>query len=114
LKEAAGRVRGEAFELVLDQPRYWKHNRIAWAGASSVPPALSSLSDALRAELSGCGFEFDAKPFVAHVTLVRDARTPKELPVLAPVRWQVAGFALVQSSGGRYNVLESWPLVGSH
>jgi 2'-5' RNA ligase len=105
----AGAVDAPAFELVLDQAHYWKNHRIAWAGASTVPLALGTLSEALRAALSARGFAFDPKPFVPHVTLVRDAARPKDLPALAPIRWPVSGFCLVQSSGGRYNVLSNWP-----
>ena len=112
LTATAGAVRAEAFDLVLDQANYWKRQRIGWLGASIVPPALSALSEALREQLSMHGFAFDPKPFVPHVTLVRDASRPKELPALAPILWPVESFCLVQSSGGTYTVLSSWPLTG--
>jgi len=112
LAATAGLVNAPPFELVLDQARYWKQQRIAWAGASTVPAALGTLSESLRALLSERGFTFDSKPFVPHITLVRDASRPKELPSLAPIRWPVESFCLVQSSGGTYAVLSSWPLLG--
>ena len=112
LTATADAVHADAFDLVLDQANYWKRQRIGWLGASTVPPALSALSEALREQLSMRGFPFDPKPFVPHVTLVREASRPKELPALAPIRWPVESFCLVQSSGGRYSVLSSWPLLG--
>ncbi len=111
LVAAARSITAPAFVLVLDQARYWKHNRIGWAGASTVPDALSALSQDLRAALSAQGSAFDPKPFVPHVTLIRDGSRPGEVPVLPPIRWPVQSFSLVQSSGGRYDVLASWPLA---
>ncbi len=107
---AASGVSAPGFELVLDEARYWKHNHIGWAGASRVPDAVEVLSRQLREQLSARGFGFDAKPFVPHVTLVRDGSRPQQLPAFAPIRWPVHSFSLVQSSGGRYSVLASTPL----
>lgn len=98
---AASTVRPQPLELVLDQPGYWKHNKIAWLGASEVPAALDATVADLRAALSAAGFRFDPKPFVAHITLLRDARAPREFPGLDPVRWQAGGFALIASENDR-------------
>ena len=108
---AANEVRAAAFELVIDEACYWKHNRIAWAGASSLPSEVTLLSERLRDALSKSGFAFDPKPFVPHITLVRDASRSRELPRLAPIRWEVKSFALVQSSGGRYTIRSTSPLL---
>src|SRR6266581_4796633 len=89
VERAAGEVAPQAVSLVLDQPGYWKKNRIAWAGASSVPREL----DAMVVEL-------------------RDAREPRAMPALAPIEWRLDGFALVQSvalpRGSRYEIRRSW------
>jgi len=98
---------------VLDRPGYWKHNRIAWAGAVAVPEELEALVSELRCALERSHIRFDAKPFVSHVTLLRDAREPQALPGLEPIRWELDGFALVRSPAGRggsYEVLEGWGL----
>lgn len=116
LKRAAGTVTPRRFELVIDQAGYWKHNRIAWAGASGDPPALTEMVAELREALTEAGFRFDAKPFVAHVTLLRKAHPPGELPVLQPITWRGSGFALVRSvpgAGGTDYVVEGdWQLAG--
>jgi hypothetical protein len=39
-----------------------------------------------------------------HVTLLRDARAPAEMPALEPIDWPIGGFALVESTAGRYEV----------
>ena len=112
VERAADEVVAPLASLVLDRPGYWKHNRIAWAGASVVPPELAALVSGLREALAKSRIGFDAKPFVSHVTLLRDAREPRAMPALAPVEWRLAGFALVQSvtlpRGSRYEIRNSW------
>jgi 2'-5' RNA ligase len=112
IERAASEVAPRAISLVLDQPGYWKHNRIAWAGASVVPAELEALVADLRGALARAGVGFDGKGFVSHVTLLRDAREPKENPALEPIDWKLGGFALIQSvalpRGSRYEVLKSW------
>jgi 2'-5' RNA ligase len=112
VERAADTVGSRACPLILDQPGYWKHNRIAWAGASVVPAGLEALVSGLRGALAKSQIRFDAKPFVSHVTLLRDAREPKAMPALDPIRWNLEGFALVRSvtlpRGSRYQVLKAW------
>jgi RNA 2',3'-cyclic 3'-phosphodiesterase len=112
VERAAGEVAPRAVSLVLDRPGYWKHNRIAWAGASTVPPPLDAFVAELRSALARSRVGFDAKGFVSHVTLLRDAREPKAMPALDPIPWKVDGFALVQSAtlprGSRYEIRRSW------
>jgi len=112
VERAAGEVAPHAATLVLDRPGYWKHNRIAWAGASAVPRELDALVAELRGALARSNIGFDAKGFASHVTLLRDAREPKAMPPLEPVKWMLDGFSLVRSltlpRGSRYEVLKSW------
>jgi len=112
VERAAEDVVARASTLVLDQPGYWKHNRIVWAGASVVPAELDTLAAELREALARAAVAFDAKRFVSHVTLLRDAREPRAMPALVPIRWDLEGFALARSSsranGARYEVLRSW------
>jgi len=112
VERAANEVAPRAISLVLDEPGYWKHNRIAWAGASVVPPGLESMVSELRGALARSHIGFDTKDFVSHVTLLRDAREPDAMPALAPIGWRLAGFALVQSvtspRGSRYEIRKSW------
>jgi RNA 2',3'-cyclic 3'-phosphodiesterase len=113
LTRAAGEVAARAGVLVLDQPGYWKRNRIAWAGASAVPPELEETVRELRGALARARVDFDPKPFATHVTLLRDAREPRAMPALEPIAWELDGFALVRSPdgrGGSYEVLSSWGL----
>jgi len=104
LKHLAAQVSVTAFDLQIDQPGYWKHNRIAWAGASVIPEPLAALIADLRDELTAGGFRFDPKPFVPHVTLLREAREPQPLPQFPAIAWPVSGLALVRSVPGGQGV----------
>lgn len=112
LKAAAAGVRVRPFELVLDEAGFWKHNRIAWAGATQTPAALETLVSDLRAALAAARFAFDRKPFVSHLTLVRKAQPGFVMPALDPIRWEVTAFALVRSvmrpAGSDYLVEARW------
>jgi 2'-5' RNA ligase len=108
LLAAASTVAPRRFVIGVDRVAYWAHNQIVWAGASQVPDALVALVADLRAALDSGGFRHDAKPFVPHVTLLRDAR-PAVLPALAPVTWPVERFVLVRSVPGQdYVILREW------
>lgn len=102
--------------LTLDRLACWRHNRIAWAGCAAVPETVANLAGALAAELRGRGFALDARPFAAHVTLLRDADCGGALPAVAPCAWPVREFVLAQSrrdaAGARYDIVRRWPLAG--
>lgn len=112
---AAQRVRGRIFNLPVDAARYWRHNRIVWAGPAALPAALKQLAGDLRRELLREEFVLEEREFAAHVTLVRKAGPPEFLPPLPRFDWPVQEFVLVRSvnSGGasRYETLQRWPLA---
>jgi 2'-5' RNA ligase len=114
LQEVAGRIRGEAFDLRLDRVGCWPHNRIAWIGCCQVPSHLHRLFDTLSKDLGVAGFTLDKRPFVPHITLVRNGRCDTLPDLVQPIPWHVNGFVLVESllqaSGARYRVLDRWPL----
>ena len=93
---AAG-VRFAPIRLPLDRVGYWKHNRIIWCGASEEPQALAALVEGLRAQLDAAGIRYDHKPFVSHVTLVRNAAGLPAAPAWVPLVWDAGDFALVSS-----------------
>jgi 2'-5' RNA ligase len=114
LARVAGDVLAPPFHLVLDRLGYWRHNRILWAGGESAP--LAVLAEMLGTSLRSAGFRLDDRPYVAHMTLLRDA-TCAGVPVLPnPVVWPVTEFLLVQSrltpAGARYEAIGRWPLLG--
>ena len=113
LTACADSVHTDAFELILDQAGYWRHNRIGWLGASETPPQHVELVGALNAALQGAGFAVDARPHVPHITLLRNS-AGGEVPVCTPVRWPIGDFVLVASrteaDGAHYEVIRRWPL----
>lgn len=113
IKALAAALRFEPFRLPLDRVGYWKHNRIIWCGASEEPQALTALVADLRARLGEAGVRYDPKPFVSHVTLVRNASGLPEAPAWVPLTWEAADFALVGSTrvDGRvtYQLLQRFP-----
>lgn len=110
---AARSVAFHPFRFRLDEARYWKHNRILWAGAGEVPGALPDLAASLAAALRGEGFTLEERSFVAHVTLARRGDRPAEIPALPPLDWPVREFVLVRSQpsagGSNYAVLGRFP-----
>lgn len=107
----ASAIAFDAFTLTLDQLCYWKHNRILWCGGASAP--LAALAQTLGDGLRGAGFRLEARPFVAHMTLLRDARCPTPPPLAEPIVWPVSEFTLVESTlargGSRYDIVGRWP-----
>ena len=113
LVACADSVQSQAFELVLDQAGYWRHNRIGWLGANEVPPRHFDLVGALNTALQTAGFPVDARPHVPHVTLLRNT-AGGEIPACEPVRWPVSEFVLLksvtESEGAHYEMIRRWPL----
>ena len=115
LAECARRAGGAAHTIALDEARYWKHNRVVWAGPRVIPPALSTLAESLNRELVAADFPTEAREFNSHVTLIRQARLPRTLPGLPTIAWQVNELVLVRtqlsSTGSSYSVMEQFPLA---
>ena len=94
---AAG-VRFDPIRLRLARVAYWKHNRIIWCGPSEEPVVLRTLVEDLRERLDCGGIRYDRKPFVSHITLVRDAAELPAVPAWHPFVWEAKDFALVGST----------------
>ena len=114
LETLASTAQGRRFNLTVDRLEYWRRNRILWAGASACPEALQALVARLQDAVAGAEFHFDGRPYVPHVTLLRNARRAPAVDRCSAIAWPVDGFALVESAprerGRVYQVLRSWPL----
>jgi 2'-5' RNA ligase len=103
-KRLAQAIRLPRCRFLLEQSRYWAHNRIVWVGPAETPPALAALAAALG----------ERDRFAAHVTLLRKARKPRALPALPALDWPVEEFTLVSSvpgpQGPTYEVLGRYAL----
>ena len=113
--DAASRVAGQAFDLLLDEVGSFRAARVAWAGSSRGHPSLTALQSNLARELAAAGFVLESRPFAPHVTLVRRIAQPIAREAVEPIAWQVRDFALVVSDTvkGSYEVKALTPLVGS-
>jgi 2'-5' RNA ligase len=115
IEALAGTVDAPRFDLEIERVEYWRHNRILWAGVTHCPQALAGLVSALERALQGQGLRPDPRPYVPHVTLVREARRAPTSGVVPPIAWPVEEFALVESApaGGsrHYRVLRRWALA---
>ena len=114
LVACADSIKADAYDLVLDQAGYWRHNRIGWLGASETPPQHFELVRGLNVALQQAGFPVDARPHVPHVTLLRNSQGG-EVPACTPVVWPIRDFVLVksvtESDGAHYDVIRRWPLA---
>ena len=112
---AAEPVRCRRFDLRIDTAKYWKHNKIVWAGPSTLPEPLAALVERLHPALKAAGFELEDRAFAAHVTLLRKAAPPASIPPLPEVRWPATAFVLCRSTptgkGSRYDVLREFSLA---
>jgi 2'-5' RNA ligase len=110
---AARSVRGTRHTLRIERAHVWAHNRIAWVGPENTPALLASLHQMLRKQLLGEGFQLEARPFAAHVTLLRNAREVR-LPPLPALDWPVDEFTLVRSrlsaGSSRYEIVARFAL----
>jgi 2'-5' RNA ligase len=109
---AAGDINSAPFALGLDRLGYFARTRVLWLGCESAPAGLLALVKQLNKVLSKHGYQAERRPFMPHVTLIRNARPPAALPEIEPVSWNIDGFALVQSlpqrTGVSYRVLKEY------
>lgn len=100
------------FELMLDHLGHWSRSRVLWLGPAETPEPLVRLADRLADGVRQCGLSVDARPYRAHLTMMRKvSRAPKQLPI-EPLSWSVDGFVLVRSvpvpQGGCYEIVREW------
>jgi RNA 2',3'-cyclic 3'-phosphodiesterase len=114
LGSLAATIEGEPFTLAVDRVDYWRHNRIVWAGVKECPDVLTALVKRLERALAGVGFQLNNRPYVPHITLLRDAHRAPAQSRLAPFAWPVSEFALIESvqleHSHLYEVLQTWRL----
>lgn len=114
IAEAARAVRGEPFQLLIDQLDFFPRPQIVWAGVEEVPAPLKRLVEALGRNLQRCGFEPEKRAYRPHVTLLRKTTPMASRRLPEPIPWKVDHFVLVESRPGGdppwYRPLEGWAL----
>lgn len=117
LHAVGSQVRLDPFEARFDHLGWWRHNRIIWAGCHETPSRQRRLFECLSQSLRMNGFHVDHRPWMPHVTLLRNAHGDAIPEMPSPICWQVNEFCLVESllqpSGARYRTLACWRLVES-
>jgi len=115
MQAAADSVRSRCFELSLDRFDSFARSRVGWLGPRTVPAELTALHDALDIALRSAGVPLTSStPFVPHITIQRNVRTPLPAMDLPPIGWKVREFVLVTSlpaSPEPYRIVGTWPLV---
>lgn len=106
---------GERHVLPVEIARYWPRNRILWVGPEETPAPLLTLAGRLHDLLAARNFRAETRAFAAHVTLLRKAREPEELPPLPELDWPVEECVLARSElspeGSRYRILQRYRLT---
>jgi len=93
-----------AFEWVIDRVGFFSRARVAWAGGPDSTK-LNELASQVRDALQAAQVGFDRKPFVPHVTLLRDVAMPgKEHMLDEPIRWGCRSPLLVRSEAAAAGV----------
>jgi len=107
-----------AFDLVIDEVRYWKHNHIVYLAPGKVPQELVDLERALRDTISAAGFPLEQRAYAPHITLMRNAFCPALPELVEPVAWRVREWTLVKSeqtsNGSVYTPIGRWSLETSN
>jgi len=114
LLEIADSLGGPGFELTFDRIDYWRRNRILYASASRVPERLAQLARCIAIRLGKEGYRLDARDYVPHVTLLRDAKRAPDCLEMAPLTWTVSTMSLVETlrTNGKlvYRQRQCWTL----
>jgi len=90
----------EPFEWRIDHVGRFERARVVWVGGQPEP-RLVRMAEMVRTQLQSLAIPFDPKPFVPHVTLLRDVRQATERPAqrtadpggsvqaITPFRWLI-------------------------
>jgi 2'-5' RNA ligase len=98
------------FELEFGHPELW-HGGIAVLAPDVVPAPLLALHGALGAALERLAVPLEQRVYRPHVTLARRAGPMQEPIGGPPIRWQVDGYALMESKvgeGADYGVVQAY------
>jgi RNA 2',3'-cyclic 3'-phosphodiesterase len=87
-----------AFDWTLDRLGVFRSARVLWIGGPACPP-LHALAHTVRATLDAQRVAYDHKPFVPHITLLRDLpRLAQPATTIAALLWPVRAPRLVVST----------------
>jgi 2'-5' RNA ligase len=104
-------ARAGPLSLTLDRFAVWDGG-ISVLEPSTVPAELLDLHAALGHQLRSADFEIERRRFRPHVTLARRGQGAAPKRPIGQITWRASSYALVESAGGKYSVLQEWQLRG--
>jgi 2'-5' RNA ligase len=107
---AASRVDAADIRMAMDCVGSFRRARVGWAASSETNASLVDLQGRLARELRAAGFTLEDRAFAPHATLVRKIEKAVPRAPITAIEWRSRTVTLVESSGGRYEVVESWGL----
>ncbi len=114
VRQMAGQLVWQAFELGFDRLGWFGRPRVLWAGCSTVPTELNDLVARIQAGLKHCGIEFEQRKYQPHITLARKVNRPPGQQTIKALTCYFEKFSLVETrldeNGGSYTTLASWPV----
>lgn len=97
--------------LAFDTLCFWSKPRILCLTAQQHEAELDAFVNELAVISGRLGIPVDERRFSPHVTLIRKAKSSRQLE-FEPVIWRSSGFCLVESysvpEGARYRIIKSW------
>jgi 2'-5' RNA ligase len=96
--------------MAIDEVGSFRRARVGWAAPSRPNAELARVQASLAVELKAAGFKLEDRPFAPHATLARKIAKPVPRAPIGAIDWRSRANTLVESAGGRYEVLESWEL----
>lgn len=116
MEGAAGKITGQPFDLLLDQPGHFPRPQVVWLGVSELPEALQAMQQKLVCQLTKeCDYEPEQRAFVPHITLWRKVKRIEIVTNMPPIVWNVRRFVLAASqtlpTGAQYSIVREWPLT---
>ena len=112
LIDKANLIQAEPFEINLSHIGWWRKPGVLWIGTHHIPEPLLNLVKSIKQAVIQQGLETDERSYKPHVTIARKAKQIQLPKQTIDIRWQVNGFALVESKstemGVAYQIIQQW------
>ncbi|MGR8941247.1 MAG: RNA 2',3'-cyclic phosphodiesterase, partial [Gammaproteobacteria bacterium] len=110
--QAASAITPAHLNITFNEVSYWRRPRILCLSGQTEGAELGVLVGKLTALSRKLDIPVDSRPYSPHVTLVRKAKSPRDI-MFEPILWTASGFCLVEShsspNGGTvYEIIKNW------